>query len=112
MNKFKADMLPSLAREEPKAMECMIKARIEAAKKARLPIEFELGKLFDAIWLWGKQSGVDLPVVTDYQKDFEEFCRQLMEPWPMEAFVRAGLKIHHTHSSNMKVRHRYEISRT
>ena len=111
MRQFEDGMLPSLAREEPKTMECMTKAHIEAATDGRLPIEFALGRLFDAAWLWGKEAGVDLPAGSDHQKDFEEFCDQLMEPWPLEALVRAGLKIQPIHRSNMKANHRYEISR-
>lgn len=111
MSQFEDGMLPSLAREEPKAMECMTKAHIEAATDGRLPIEFELGRLFDAVWLWGKEAGVDLPDGSDFQKDFKEFCDQFMEPWPLVAFERASLKMRPVHRSNMKARHRYEISR-
>jgi len=91
-------------------MECMVKARIEGAEKTKLPIEFELGNFFEAIWLWGTSCGVSLPSDTDYQKDFKEFCNQLMEPWPLDAFERAGLRIRHIHSSNSKMKYRYEIS--
>jgi len=108
---FKDGMLPSLAREEPKAMACMIDAHIEAANTGKLPIEFSLGKLFVALWAWGNQSGIDLPTGTNHQKDFEEFCHQLMEPWPMDALERVGLEIRLIHKSSMKDSHRYEISR-
>jgi hypothetical protein len=107
---FKTEMLPAISSEDPKVMECMLKAHIEDANNGKLPIEFQIGFLFDAVWIWCREAGIELPGDSDYKKDFEEFCNQLMEPWPIDSFMCAGLKITHIHKSNMKIRHRYKIS--
>lgn len=91
-------------------MMCLVSAHVDAAKEGKLPLEFELGELFDAVWLWGKEAGIELPGRPDYQADFIEFCNQLMEPWPLEAIEHAGLQIQPVRRSNMKARHRYRIA--
>lgn len=112
MHEFKDGMLPALAIEEVRAMKCMTNAHIEIANEGKLPIEFTLMKLFDAVWLWGKEVGVDFPETSNHQKDFKEFCIQLMQPWPSQELERMGLKIQPIRRPDMQRSDWYEISRT
>ena len=109
---LQTEMLPAIANEEGKVMSCLSSAYIEEAKKGKLPIRFELGRFFTALWSYGNYLGLSLPNNSDFNKDFKEFCDQLMNPWPIRAFENAGIKIKHIHSSNSKFRHKYEISHT
>ena len=104
------EMLPSIAARDEKAIKCFANAHIEISKDPKVPFEFELGNFFDAVVHWGQISGVAEPVSMDHQKYFNEFCIKLMEPWPIEAFEKASLKINLTHRSNTKIRYKYEIS--
>lgn len=111
MDEFLKGMLPSIAVRDIQAIECLEKAHIENAS-AGLPIEFKLGRIFDAAWIWCVSRKIGLPNNSEWDKDFDEFCKQLMEPWPIEAFNNAGLRVRHTHTSNRNACHRYEISNT
>lgn len=105
-------MLPSMAVRDGKAVKCFVKAHIAISENPLIPVEFELYKFFDAVVFWGQASGIEVPVNMDYQKYFNEFCKQIMNPWPIEAFERVSLKIKLTHKSNAKTRYKYQISNT
>ncbi len=89
---------------------CFRKAHIIISENPTIPVEFELGKFFDAVVCWGQTSEIEIPGDMDYQKYFNEFCMQLMEPWPIEAFEKVSLKIKLTHKSNAKIRYKYEMA--
>lgn len=107
MSAFKNEILPAIANKDPKIIGCFSKVYVDFND---LPIEIELGKLFIITWVWVSESGIQLPSNSHFQKDFNEFCFQLMEPWPIAAFESANLKIQNTHISNFKYKHKYEIS--
>ena len=109
INSLKNEMLSAISNEDPKVIECLESAHINVSG---FPIELELEKLFEAAWLWASKSGVLLPTNSDFKKDFNMFCNQLMEPWPDNAFEQAKLKIQRTHKSNSLSRQRYKICRT
>ncbi len=70
MTSFTEHMLPAIVQEIGRAMDCLRRSHIPAEQ---LPIEFELGKFFDAVWIWASESGVALPSTSDFQKDFKDF---------------------------------------
>ena len=102
-------MLPLISSRNVQVIECLEKAGIEVVD-ADSAIEFEISCLFDSIWIWCVSRGMDLPNDSEWNKDFSEFCIQLMEPWSLEAFNSVGLDIRLKNKSNVKARYRYEIS--
>lgn len=109
LEEFLQGMLPSIAANKASSLQCMEKAHIRGATTG-LPVEFELCRMFDAVWIWSLEQGVELPKDSDWNKDFKEFCRQLMHPWPHKIFQENSLEIRLTHKSNGIARYRYTIS--
>lgn len=75
----------------------------------RLSVTFELHLLFGALSVSAHAAGAEPPSPPDWTKEFEEFCNQLMQPWPISVFEAAGLGIRRVHKSNSRARSRYEI---
>ncbi|WP_168149853.1 hypothetical protein [Solimonas marina] len=75
-------------------------------------IRFSLSNLFNAVWRHGRAVGLDLPRDSNWGKDFAQFCRSLMYPWPNESFERRGYRLYVLHRSSSHVKCRYELSVT
>lgn len=74
-----------------------------------ISIEFQLSNLFDALWIHASQSGVALPEDSDWDRDFNEFCAQLMFPWPSEELQNAGFAIQVMYKSNSTAKCKYRL---
>ncbi len=104
-------MLPAISKGNESAFECLEKAHIETNDSV-LPIEFSLGKLFNAIWLWGQNNGVTLPEGRNYNLEFNYFWSLLTNPWPITDLEQSGLAIKVKKTTGAKEGHVYELSNT
>lgn len=108
---FKESMLPAISKGEVNAFECLKKAYIETNGNT-LPIEFNLGNLFNAIWLWGIEKEINLPNTSDFDSDFKYFWSLLANPWPIKELEESGLSIKPRKTTGAKVGHIYELYST
>lgn len=72
-------------------------------------IEFSPASLFDALLRHAAAQCIAVPSHCDWNKDFKEFCRQLMVPWPIEQFHAAGYQTRLVYKSNHHAKCRYEL---
>jgi hypothetical protein len=106
---FKHTLLEQIAKEDPHLLQKLsVNNNLEMCAY-KLPIEFELGQLFDITWRLGKKNGIELPTSSNYAKDFNEFCNQLMNPWPLKEIELNCLRIIPSKKTRHKVHYRYKI---
>lgn len=72
--------------------------------------EFELGKLFDYLWVSARNFGIELPSESDWKKDFKDFCNQLMNSWPIDKVKALNLNISLASKNRYLEKYKYKIS--
>ena len=108
---FKESMLPALSKGDSSAFDCLEKAHIQTNGRT-LPLEFNLGNLFTAILIWGKEREISLPSTSNFDAEFKYFWSLLTNPWPISELKKSGLSIRPRKTTGAKVGHTYELSNT
>ncbi|MEM7206491.1 MAG: hypothetical protein AAF434_01580 [Pseudomonadota bacterium] len=103
--------MPAISRGDHEAFECLYKAHIKVSER-KLPVEFSLGNLFAAVWLWGIAKNMQLPNHGSYKSEFQAFWLLLTNPWPMDSFAKAGLSLKPRKTTGAKETHIYVLSNT
>ena len=110
---FTGSFLEAVAKREPSVIADLEHCRCKVEPSVNPPsLEFSLANIFNALWRYARIHGVALPNQSAWDKDFKEFCRQLMFPWPTEQFKAAGYQLRVVHKSNSYAKCEYELSAT
>lgn len=75
-----------------------------------LAVTFNLAKLFDALWWHASLHKILLPAESGWDKDFQCFCRQIMNPWPDDAIKALGYKLELVKKGRGYVSYEYRLS--
>lgn len=105
--------LPELAEGNPAILAELERCRCKInGDQTRILIEFQLANFFDALWHFASSNGLNFQTGADWEKDFKEFCDQLMNPWPIEKFAATGFEVRPIHKSSNPARCVYEFACT
>lgn len=79
---------------------------------SHVSVTLELAHLFNALSSYAQAAGIDTPPNPDWTKQFQEFCKRFMSPWPDADFNAVGLEIRLVRRGNSFARTQIQIRPT
>lgn len=108
---FKGPFLEALGNADQNLIGVVKKCYCEVSTgEGGVSVTFLLANFFNALWLSASESGVPLPANSQWGKDFNEFCRQLMFPWPDKELLLAGFSISLVETRRSRAACKYKLS--